>query len=241
MGRPRQNFKFNLPEKWDDITLQKFIELQSLYKDEHKPTYIEIISVLSNISEQELREYPALVIDKVMDNLKFLSEPITKESLNTIDIDGERYIINYMEELKFGEFVDVQTVLDADKDNFPAILSIICRKEGEIYNDEYIAKLQPKRMEMFAKQPVTKVYPIIFGEPQRASKPHSDSLRKFSKKWNWIKTLYELSNEEIEKVEKTAQQYLTTVLQFLTYTIEKGWAEEDEDKFQSELQKRRRN
>ena len=161
MGRPRQNFKFNLPEKWDDITLEKFIELQSLYKDEHKPTYVEIISVLSNISEQELREYPALVIDKVMDNLQFLSEPITKESLNTIDIDGERYIINYMEELKFGEFVDVQTVLDADKDNFPAILSIICRKEGEIYNDEYIAKLQPKRMEMFAKQPVTKVYPII--------------------------------------------------------------------------------
>lgn len=122
---------------------------------------MEIISVLSNISEQELREYPALVIDKVMDNLKFLSEPISKESLNTIDIDGERYIINYLEELKFGEFVDVQTVLDADKDNFPAILSIICRKEGEIYNDEYIAKLQPKRMEMFAKQPVTKVYPII--------------------------------------------------------------------------------
>ena len=161
MGRQRQNFKFNLPEKWDDITLEKFIELQSLYKDEHKPTYVEIISVLSNISEQELREYPALVIDKVMDNLQFLSEPITKESLNTIDIDGERYIINYMEELKFGEFVDVQTVLDADKDNFPAILSIICRKEGEIYNDEYIAKLQPKRMEMFAKQPVTKVYPII--------------------------------------------------------------------------------
>lgn len=96
-----------------------------------------------------------------MDNLKFLSEPITKESLNTIDIDGERYIINYMEELKFGEFVDVQTVLDADKDNFPAILSIICRKEGEIYNDEYIAKLQPKRMEMFAKQPITKIQPII--------------------------------------------------------------------------------
>lgn len=96
-----------------------------------------------------------------MDNLKFLSEPITNDINNIIDIDGERYIINYMEELKFGEFVDVQTVLDADKDNFPAILSIICRKEGEIYNDEYIAKLQPKRMEMFAKQPVTKVYPII--------------------------------------------------------------------------------
>lgn len=96
-----------------------------------------------------------------MDKLNFLSEPITNDINNTIDIDGERYIINYLEELKFGEFVDVQTVLDADRGNFPAILSIICRKEGEIYNDEYIAKLQPKRMEMFAKQPITKVYPII--------------------------------------------------------------------------------
>lgn len=161
MGRHKKNFKFNIPTSWDEITLNKFIELQSLYTDEHKPTFVEIISVLSNIEEKELKEYPALVIEKVMDNLTFLSEPITNDINNEVTIDGERYIINYLEELKFGEFVDVQTVLDADRSNFPAILSIICRKEGEIYNDEYIAKIQPKRMEMFGKQPITKIYPLI--------------------------------------------------------------------------------
>lgn len=161
MGRRKTNFKFEIPETWNEITLQKFIELQSLYKDEHKPTFIEIISVLSNIPIDELREYPALIIEKVMDKLTFLSTPVTKDTQSEVTIDGERYIINYMEELKFGEFVDAQTVLDADRSNFPAILSIICRKEGEIYNDEYIAKIQPKRMEMFSKQPVTKIYPLI--------------------------------------------------------------------------------
>lgn len=161
MGRQRTNFKFNIPTSWDEINLQKFIELQSLYKEEHKPSYIEIISTLSDISEKELKEYPAIVIHKVMDKLTFLSEPITNDVNNTIDIDGERYIINYMEDLKFGEYVDVQTVLDADRSNFGAILSIICRKEGEIYNDEYIAKIQPKRMDVFNKQPITKIYPLI--------------------------------------------------------------------------------
>lgn len=161
MGRPRKNFKINIPEKWEDITLETFIKLQALYKDDNKPTYIDIISTLTKISIEELKEYPALVIEKVMDKLSFLSEPINNDIFNYIDIDNERYIINHMEELKFGEFVDVQTVLDADRSNFPAILSIICRKEGEVYNDEFIAKYQQKRMDMFNQQPITKIYPVI--------------------------------------------------------------------------------
>jgi hypothetical protein len=88
---------------------------------------------------------------------------------------------------------------------------------------------------------ITEQYPVIFGDAKRPSKLHSDSYRRFGKKWNWIKTLYELSNEEVEKIEKTTQQYLTTVLQFLSYTIEKGWMEEDEERFQDQLRKQRRN
>ena len=38
MARPRQNFKIEIPEKWEDITLIKFIQLQSLYQEENKPT-----------------------------------------------------------------------------------------------------------------------------------------------------------------------------------------------------------
>lgn len=161
MARPRQNFKFTIPESWDEITLEKFIQLQSLYQEENKPTIKEIISVLSNIPLDELNQYPALVIEKIADKIDYLKDNISNDILNYIDIDGERYTINHMEELKFGEYVDVQTVLDSDRNNFPAILGILCRKEGEIYNDDFIALELNKRIEMFAHQPVTKIYPMI--------------------------------------------------------------------------------
>ena len=38
MARPKQNFKIAIPESWDEITLEKFIQLQSLYQEENKPT-----------------------------------------------------------------------------------------------------------------------------------------------------------------------------------------------------------
>lgn len=161
MARPKQNFKIAIPESWDEITLEKFIQLQSLYQEENKPTIKEIISVLSEIPLDELNQYPALVIEKIADKIDYLKDNISDEILNYIDIDGERYTINHMEELKFGEYVDVQTVLDSDRTNFPAILGILCRKEGEIYNDDFIALELNKRIEMFAHQPITKIYPMI--------------------------------------------------------------------------------
>jgi hypothetical protein len=161
MARPKTNFKITVPEKWDDITLSKFIEIQSLYTEDHKPTYQELISVLSNIPIEEINNYPALVVEKVMEKLTFLSEPVSNEILNYIDYNGERYQINYMEDLKFGEFVDVQTILDSDRTNFPAILGIICRKDKEVYDDKFIAEILPKRIEFFSNLPVTKVYPLV--------------------------------------------------------------------------------
>lgn len=161
MARPRQNFKIEIPEKWEDITLIKFIQIQSLYEDGNKPTMKEIISCLSEIPLDELNQYPAIIIEKIADKIDYLKDNISDEILNYIDIDGERYTINHMEELKFGEYVDVQTVLDSDKSNFPAVLGILCRKEGEIYNDDFIALELNKRIEMFSKQPITKIYPLI--------------------------------------------------------------------------------
>ena len=161
MARPKQNFKIAIPESWDEITLEKFIQLQSLYQEENKPTIKEIISVLSEIPLNELNQYPAIIIEKIADKIDYLKDNISNDILNYIDIDGERYTINHMEELKFGEYVDVQTVLDGDRNNFPAILGILCRKEGEIYNDDFIALELNKRIEMFAHQPITKIYPMI--------------------------------------------------------------------------------
>ena len=154
-------YNITIPTSWEEITLNQFVKLQSLYSNENKPSFNEIISVLTNIELNELNEYPYFIIEKLMDKLDYLSQEITDKASNKIEINGETYQINYLEHLKFGEYVDVNTVIDGDKNNFKAILAILCRKEGEIYNDDFIALELNKRMDMFDMQPITKVYPLI--------------------------------------------------------------------------------
>ena len=46
-----------------------------------------------------------------------------------------------------------------------------------------------------------------------------------------------MANEEITKVAQVKQEYLTETLTFLTYLIQKGEMEEEEDQFQETLRK----
>lgn len=159
--KQNKTYEFNIPEKWDDITLNTFIQLQSLYNEESKPTIQQIVGVLSDKTIEEINNTPAIVLNKVIDKLAFLSTDINNTVNNRITIDNTDYIINTTEQLKFGEYVDVQTVMQADKNNLPAILGIICRKEDEVYDDDYIANTLNSRIDMFSEQPITAVQPLI--------------------------------------------------------------------------------
>ena len=86
---------------------------------------------------------------------------------------------------------------------------------------------------------VRDTYPTVFRN-KGSNKPHSKEFRDFGGKWGSIKTLYEISGEEIEKVGKVYQLYLSDYMQFLTYLIEKGEVDEIEEKFQDNLRKAKR-
>jgi hypothetical protein len=68
-------------------------------------------------------------------------------------------------------------------------------------------------------------------------KRHCKQYKDFAEKWGNIKTLYEICDDDITKVEKATQIYLTTYLQFLCYMMDKGEAEEEEWKFQEQQRK----
>ena len=139
MGREKTKYNITIPTSWEEINLETFIKLQALYADGNKPSIQNILSILSNQSIEEVNKYPALVMEKIMEKLTYLSEPITDVVSNKVIIDDVTYQINYLEDLKFGEYVDVNMILDADKSNYAALLAILCRKENEIYNDDFNA------------------------------------------------------------------------------------------------------
>lgn len=82
-------------------------------------------------------------------------------------------------------------------------------------------------------------YPIVF-QGKGSNRPHSQGYRDFAQKWGAIKTLYEVCDEKIEKVGEVYQLYLSDYLQFLSYLIDKGEAEREEDTFRENLRKAKR-
>lgn len=162
MGRKKTNFKLNMLNSWDKITLRKFQELQELYskKEEEEISTIDLLTVLTDQTEEELRKMPLEVINKISIQLEFLTEEPSSTPSNTIEIDGETYMINTEENLTFGEWVAIEQVTKANDKDIASMIAILCRKKGEPYDVEYEQHEFEKRREMFNDQPITKIYPL---------------------------------------------------------------------------------
>lgn len=150
--------KVTIPTKWEDITLKQFCELMRVYEKEDKEV-LDVLEVLSGKTKSELRQMPADFIDTMMQHLQFMNIPLNVEADSKIIINGEEYKVNYTEKLKFGEWTDAETVLK-EKD-YAGLLAILARKNGEIYNDDFIANELDKRIELFNSLSITKALVLL--------------------------------------------------------------------------------
>lgn len=152
--------KITVPTKWDDITLKQFQELMKIYNQEDKDI-LDILSLFTQKSKKELRQMPSEFIETMLVHLQFMNTKLEAEPSSQIDIDGKIYKINYTEKLKFGEFVDVETLIKEDKYNWAAILAMLCRLEGEVYDDDFIADKLDGRIKMYEELPINKTLQLI--------------------------------------------------------------------------------
>lgn len=163
MPRNRQHYEFdNIPETWDDISLNEFIEYKKLYDEyDNNVPITKLLAFVTKKDEAYLKDAPALIIQKLVAKLQFLREPLPSLSSNMITIGDKTYYINTEEHMKFQEFVDSQTIMQNNPQDFPTLLGVICRQDGEKYDDDFIAKVLPSRIRMFGKQPMTKIQPLL--------------------------------------------------------------------------------
>lgn len=152
-----------VPTSWDDITLRQFVNLMRLQEAEGKNelSIVDIMAVLTGTDKKYIYSLPSDFANTIMAHLLFLNEPLKEEPKAEVEINGDLYKINYMEKLKFGEYTDANTIMANDKFDYGSLLAILCRKEGEKYDDDFIAEHIEKRTEMWNNQPITKVYPLV--------------------------------------------------------------------------------
>lgn len=155
--------KWTVPTSWEEITLKQFQEIEKYYSNKDKDFDIrEVLRIFTNKTEDEINALPITFTNELMNKLMFLKDkPKDYEPSNFIEIDGVRYGINVMEKLKTGEYVAIDTILKSDPHDYISIFAVLCRKDGEIYDSKFEAELFEERQKLFAKQPVTKIMPLI--------------------------------------------------------------------------------
>lgn len=154
---------WTVPSSYEEITLKQFQELSKYYSDKDKKFDVrDVIHILCNKTIDEVNALPMEFAEKILSKLIFLQEqPKYGEPTTNITIDGELYSINIMQKMKTGEYLSVDNILKSDSTNFAAILAVLCRKEGEIYDSTFEAEKFEKRVEMFEKIPMLEAMRVI--------------------------------------------------------------------------------
>ena len=155
--------KWTVAKSWNELSLKQFQEIEKYYSEKDKKFDVrDVLELFTDHSRDEIDQLPIEFVERILGSLNWLYEsPDWGEPKNYTEINGEKYIVNIQDKLKVGEFVAVDTAMKADRHNYAAILAILCRKEGELYDSKFENEVLTNRIEMWENVPVTKVMPII--------------------------------------------------------------------------------
>ena len=158
--------EWKVPSSWDELTLGKFQELERLYDtedgNERKFDVRDVLDLMTDRTKDEINELPIEFTDSLLRKMYWLHEqPDFGKPSNKITIDGIQYTVHNENEMKFGEYVALDTALKGDKHNYAAMLAILCRKEGEIFDAKFENEVLPSRIEFWKNVSVMKVMPIV--------------------------------------------------------------------------------
>ena len=158
--------EWKVPQSWDDLTLGKFQELEKLYDGdddkERKFDVRDVLDLMTDRTKDEINELPIEFTDMLLRKMYWLHEqPQFGKPSNKITVDGVQYTVHNENEMKFGEYVALDTAMKGDKHNYAAMLAILCRKDGEIFDAKFENEILPSRIEFWKNVSVMKVMPIV--------------------------------------------------------------------------------
>lgn len=158
--------EWKVPSSWDELTLGKFQELERLYDGEEdkerKFDVRDVLDLMTDRTKDEINELPIEFTDSLLRKMYWLHEqPDFGKPSNKITVDGVQYTVHNENEMKFGEYVALDTALKGDKHNYAAMLAILCRKEGEVFDAKFENEILPSRIEFWKNVSVMKVMPIV--------------------------------------------------------------------------------
>ena len=129
-------------DSYKTLTLGKFMELQKIdwASMEEIDIQVKMLSVLSDMDEDEILKMPLNEYSKMVNNTAFLSKQpeISKNIPDKIKINDKTYVlVKDIKKMTAGQYIDYQQYLAANDFNFylPYILSCFIIPKGKTYGD----------------------------------------------------------------------------------------------------------
>lgn len=153
--------EITVPTDWNDISLKKYQDISRYYSNNEDKTIIDLLPILIDKDKDYVMSLPEEFLEKILEKMLFLQEEPPVKPSNEIKIGKDTYVINFQNKLKTGEYIATDQAIKGDPYNYAAILAVLCRKEGEIYDSKFENEMVEERTKMFEEQPVTKILPTI--------------------------------------------------------------------------------
>jgi len=164
---------FNVPENWDEVTVEQFmelVELQNNAKEEKNPlnTVIKMTHIMTGIPMDIIEMVPVDQFHLIQDTLLYTKEEVNIEKSDYVEIDGDTYWVkNDFNKLTMGETITIETLIkDTPNENvmnvFDKLLTVFLRKKTKKGNlESFKSSFLEERVEVFRRLPISQVYAIM--------------------------------------------------------------------------------
>lgn len=153
----------NIPEKWEDITLLQLQEINKLMKSEGENfNMYQCLHILCHKTKEEVEALPVPFFESICNRLIFLKTKLPdQEPRPYVEINGERYQVNLINDMTVAEYEATDAVLRTDEENLATILAILCRKPDEQFDKNFQDNILEKRIKMFEEAKITECLPVV--------------------------------------------------------------------------------
>ena len=132
--------EFKLISSWEDVTLEKWLQLVDLETASKTEEAEETITALSNIPKQLVKELALSDVAVIMSRIAQLQQEQDTKLKRIIEIDGVEYGFHPdLDSITLGEYADIETFIKGGVEkNLPELMAVLYRPIKEKKNGIYV-------------------------------------------------------------------------------------------------------
>lgn len=237
-----------LPKSWNEVTVNQWVELNSIDPNEFNSVFLhtlEGLSILSNTDPEELEDLTPEELIDLANQVSF----IKREPSNKPKQAVKGFMLKPLDALTLGEFIDLEYYIGQNVQNFTLLLSILYKQYkrdewGNLVFEPYVYKLE-ERIHEWGNVSINEVFgavnnyiaysndfkqryenlfnPVIEQDEEVEFDPEdikAEAEEKVFTKWSWEKLLYDIANEDLTKIDAVTELPLVFVFNMLSMVEE---------------------